>query len=228
VACAAADIRGGDVRSGCAMWTDEIIDLRYVDHGQDLYLRLAKSELPPPPSAPRAFPTAPVVGASAAAVVLVIVLVLVLTVIRRRRGPTISGNKLTATMAVSSFLAISSHRFNFYVYNCIYMLIPTARYAASTSLGQRNFKKMDVPGARSCALSFPCIEHQHSPAHSVTSSSAPAPAPIVPCVDLLTLREATGYFSESNIIGRGGFGVVYEVCVLPLFLLFLGSAINLS
>jgi hypothetical protein len=74
---------------------------------------------------------------------------------------------------------------------------------------------LDVPGARSCALSFPCIEHQHSPAHSVTSSSAPAP--IVPSVDLLTLKEATGYFSESNIIGRGGFGVVYEVCVLLCF-----------
>ena len=94
VAYAAADIRGGDVRSGCAMWTDEIIDLRYVDHGQDLYLRLAKSELPQPPSAPRAFPTAPVVGASVAAVLVVVVLVLVLIVIRRRRGPTISGNKL--------------------------------------------------------------------------------------------------------------------------------------
>ncbi|RLM64310.1 hypothetical protein C2845_PM16G21070 [Panicum miliaceum] len=67
---------------------------------------------------------------------------------------------------------------------------------------------LDVPGARSCALSFPCIEHQHSSAHSVTSSSAPAP--IVPHVDLLTLREATGYFSESNIIGRGGFRVLYE------------------
>ena len=92
VAYAAADIRGGDVRSGCAMWTNEIIDLRYVDHGQDLYLRLAKSELPPP-AAPRAFPTAPVVGASVT-VVVVIVLVLVLTVIRRRKGPTISGNKL--------------------------------------------------------------------------------------------------------------------------------------
>jgi len=60
LAYAAADIRGGDVRSGCVMWTDDIIDLRYVDKGQDLYLRLAQSELPPPPSPRRPpFPTAP-------------------------------------------------------------------------------------------------------------------------------------------------------------------------
>jgi hypothetical protein len=45
LAYAAADIRGGGVPSGCVMWTDSIVDLRYVDHGQDLYLRLAKSEL---------------------------------------------------------------------------------------------------------------------------------------------------------------------------------------
>nr|TKW06799.1 hypothetical protein SEVIR_7G264300v2 [Setaria viridis] len=45
LAYAAADIRGGGVPSGCVMWTDNIVDLRYVNHGQDLYLRLAKSEL---------------------------------------------------------------------------------------------------------------------------------------------------------------------------------------
>ncbi|CAL5070235.1 unnamed protein product [Urochloa decumbens] len=43
VAYAAADIRGGG--SGCVMWKDYIIDVRYVDKGQDLYVRLAKSEL---------------------------------------------------------------------------------------------------------------------------------------------------------------------------------------
>ncbi|PVH35915.1 hypothetical protein PAHAL_7G304500 [Panicum hallii] len=191
LAYAAADIRDGDVRSGCAMWTDEIVDVRYVDHGQDLYLRLAKSELPPP-SSPQAFPTAPVVGGSVA-VVVVIVLVLVLIVIRRRRGSTISGKLQPCLSLLSFFFFFSSFQF--------LRLLITAAYANIHST-------LDVPGARSCALSFPCIEHQLSPAHSVTSSSAPAP--IVPYVDLLTLREATGYFSESNIIGRGGFGVVYE------------------
>ncbi|KAJ1272966.1 hypothetical protein BS78_06G243700 [Paspalum vaginatum] len=45
VAYAAADIRAGGDGSGCVMWTNYIIDVRYVDRGQDLYVRLAKSEL---------------------------------------------------------------------------------------------------------------------------------------------------------------------------------------
>ncbi|XP_039821162.1 receptor-like serine/threonine-protein kinase SD1-8 isoform X3 [Panicum virgatum] len=44
VAYAAADIRGGGAGSGCVMWTNYIVDVRYVDKGQDLYVRLAKSE----------------------------------------------------------------------------------------------------------------------------------------------------------------------------------------
>ncbi|KAL6844526.1 hypothetical protein ACP4OV_026199 [Aristida adscensionis] len=45
VAYAAADIRGGGGGSGCVMWPHDIVDVRYVDKGQDLYVRLAKSEL---------------------------------------------------------------------------------------------------------------------------------------------------------------------------------------
>ncbi|KAL6651961.1 hypothetical protein ACP70R_010886 [Stipagrostis hirtigluma subsp. patula] len=46
VAYAAADIRGGGgAGSGCIIWTGDIVDIRYVDKGQDLYIRLAKSEL---------------------------------------------------------------------------------------------------------------------------------------------------------------------------------------
>jgi hypothetical protein len=37
------------------------------------------------------------------------------------------------------------------------------------------------------------------------------PPPAVPYVELSSLMRATGDFSESNIIGRGGFGIVYEV-----------------
>ncbi|CAO2043884.1 unnamed protein product [Urochloa humidicola] len=90
LAYAAADIRGGDVRSGCVMWTDDIIDLRYVDQGQDLYLRLAKSELPAPSPRRRPFPTAPVVGASAATVAVVLTTLVAIFVIRRRRKHIIS------------------------------------------------------------------------------------------------------------------------------------------
>ena len=43
VAYALADIRGSG--SGCVMWKDCIVDVRYLEDGQELYVRLAKSEL---------------------------------------------------------------------------------------------------------------------------------------------------------------------------------------
>ncbi|CAL5014680.1 unnamed protein product [Urochloa decumbens] len=45
VAYSAADIQGGGAGSGCVVWMDGIVDVRYVEKGQDLYVRLAKSEL---------------------------------------------------------------------------------------------------------------------------------------------------------------------------------------
>ncbi|PWZ44870.1 Receptor-like serine/threonine-protein kinase SD1-8 [Zea mays] len=44
VAYGPADIRGGGDGSGCVMWKDNIVDVRYIENGQDLFLRLAKSE----------------------------------------------------------------------------------------------------------------------------------------------------------------------------------------
>jgi hypothetical protein len=43
VAYAPADIRG--TGSGCVMWKDDILDVRYLEDGQELYVRLSKSEL---------------------------------------------------------------------------------------------------------------------------------------------------------------------------------------
>jgi hypothetical protein len=43
VAYAPADIRGSG--SGCVMWKDGIVDVRDLEDGQELYVRLAKSEL---------------------------------------------------------------------------------------------------------------------------------------------------------------------------------------
>jgi len=93
LAYAAADISAGADGSGCIMWTDDLLDMRYVDKGQDLYLRLAESELTPAaaavppslPSRPRAFPTGPVIGAVGSLVGILLVAFLVLVVIRRRR-----------------------------------------------------------------------------------------------------------------------------------------------
>ena len=38
-------------------------------------------------------------------------------------------------------------------------------------------------------------------------------APTVPSVQLSSMKAATKDFHENNIIGRGGFGIVYEVCL---------------
>ncbi|OEL24872.1 Receptor-like serine/threonine-protein kinase SD1-8, partial [Dichanthelium oligosanthes] len=45
VAYAAADITGGGGGSGCITWTNSFVDLRFIEGGQDFYLRLPKSEL---------------------------------------------------------------------------------------------------------------------------------------------------------------------------------------
>ncbi|KAL6651963.1 hypothetical protein ACP70R_010888 [Stipagrostis hirtigluma subsp. patula] len=130
VAYAPLDIRGGGAGSGCIMWTDKLIDIRYVDGGQDLYLRAAKSELEKGKLAHRRL----IIGASVASVVILLVVLFVLLMIRRRRR-------------------------------------------------SRNLA-----------------------ANSIHSSHAST----VPSVELASVKEATGNFSEGNIIGQGGFSIVYE------------------
>lgn len=108
LAYAAADIRGGGGGTGCVMWTDDIMDLRYVDQGQDMYLRLAQSELPPPPplSPPqKKVTTAVTAGASAAAVVAIVIALLTLVVVAwkkrwRRHRSTVPGKLLHALLSI--------------------------------------------------------------------------------------------------------------------------------
>ena len=52
-AYSAADIRGGG--SGCIQWFGDLMDTRFVDGGQDLYVRLASSELGMPEFIPCCF-----------------------------------------------------------------------------------------------------------------------------------------------------------------------------
>uniref|UniRef100_A0A8I6WWJ4 Receptor-like serine/threonine-protein kinase n=2 Tax=Hordeum vulgare subsp. vulgare TaxID=112509 RepID=A0A8I6WWJ4_HORVV len=44
-AYAASDIRGGDGGSGCIQWCGELVDTRFIDGGQDIFVRLAMSDL---------------------------------------------------------------------------------------------------------------------------------------------------------------------------------------
>ena len=44
-AYAASDIRGGGAGTGCIQWFGELMDTRFVDGGQDLFVRLALSDL---------------------------------------------------------------------------------------------------------------------------------------------------------------------------------------
>ncbi|XP_037481061.1 receptor-like serine/threonine-protein kinase SD1-8 isoform X1 [Triticum dicoccoides] len=52
-AYAASDIRGsGGGGSGCIQWFGELVDTRFIDGGQDLFVRLAKSDLDTAPASP--------------------------------------------------------------------------------------------------------------------------------------------------------------------------------
>ncbi|KAF7019312.1 hypothetical protein CFC21_032503 [Triticum aestivum] len=124
LAYAAADIRGGGDGSGCVMWADAIVDLRLVDMGQNLYLRLSKSEL----DDHKRFPVIPV----AIPLASIVIILLVVFAIWWRRKRTIIG----------------------------------------------------------------AIPQSHAMA--------------VPLVSLAIIKDVTGNFSESNMIGQGGFSIVYK------------------
>ncbi|KAI5010641.1 hypothetical protein ZWY2020_012778 [Hordeum vulgare] len=121
LAYAAADIKGGGDGTG---WADAIVDLRLVDRGQNLYLRLSKSEF----GDQKEFPTLLVVAPVASGVTILLVVSLIWWTRKRK----------------------------------IIGAIP------------RN------------------------------------PAMAVPSVNLAIIKDVTGNFSESNMIGQGGFSIIYK------------------
>lgn len=123
LAYAAAYIQGDG--GGCVIWTQSIVDLRYVDKGQDLYIRLAKSELG---KTKRRFPTVDVVAPVASAVTILLFIFVIWWRRKRRILDAIPQN----------------------------------------------------------------------------------PSMSVPSVNLATIKDVTGNFSESNMIGQGGFSIVYK------------------
>ncbi|KAF7011404.1 hypothetical protein CFC21_025716 [Triticum aestivum] len=143
---AALDIRGGGVGTGCIIWKDDLMDLRYVDGGQTLYLRSAKSELAEVRHP--AFPTGLIIGPSIASLVVVLFALWLFAVVRRRRRE--------------------------------------SRISVDNAQGGANGAGADT---------------RSNPALTVQSVRA---------VGLPTIIEATGNFSEANIIGEGEYSVVYK------------------
>ncbi|KAM0927740.1 hypothetical protein ACQ4PT_002677 [Festuca glaucescens] len=97
LAYAAADIRGGGDGTGCVIWKDAILDLRFVDGGQNLYLRLSKSEF----DDPKGFPTLLVATPIASAFTILLVLFAVWWRRKRRVVGVIPHNPAMAVPSVS-------------------------------------------------------------------------------------------------------------------------------
>ncbi|PAN10581.1 hypothetical protein PAHAL_2G102900 [Panicum hallii] len=129
-AYSAADIRGGG--SGCIQWFGDLVDTRFVDGGQDLYVRLAKSELDAPKNT-RKF---------AAVIALVI----------------------------AGFLLL--------LLSLAFLMWRKARRSKKVS--------------------------------TMLDEAAELMSGECPTYPLGTIRTATNGFCKENIIGRGGFGVVYK------------------
>ncbi|VAH53618.1 unnamed protein product [Triticum turgidum subsp. durum] len=95
LAYAAADIRGGGDGTGCVMWAYAIVDLRLVDRGQNLYLRLSKSEI----DGRKRFPTLLVATTLPSAVTILLVVFMIWW---RRKNRIIGAIPRNPTMAVPS------------------------------------------------------------------------------------------------------------------------------
>ncbi|KAM0858070.1 hypothetical protein ACQ4PT_048042 [Festuca glaucescens] len=146
VAYAASDMRGGSAGHGCIIWSGDIVDIRYMDKGHDLYLRLAKSELA-----------------------------------EEARGGRIS----VAIMATICTVCAAAT-----VFLCLALII------------WRNLRRKILRDGR--------IVHINKDAVLVEAGRPPNASTAIASIDLATLVNATRNFSRKNVIGEGGFGVVYE------------------
>ncbi|XP_037489803.1 receptor-like serine/threonine-protein kinase SD1-8 [Triticum dicoccoides] len=145
LAYAPLDLKGGGAGTGCIIWTEDLMDLRYVDGGQILYLRSTKSELDGPSVS--MFPTGIVIGVSVALIIILVLLAFWVIITRRRHR--------VQRVLVHNGLRVTG-------------------------------------GSDS---------HSPNPASPMTS---------VPTIDLHTIIEATGSFSDANKVVEEGFSVVYK------------------
>ncbi|KAM0897178.1 hypothetical protein ACQ4PT_022739 [Festuca glaucescens] len=84
LAYAAAYIQESGDGTGCIIWADTIVDIRLLDRGQNLYLRLSKAEFGDVPNGGKKVPILPIVVPIACPVILLLGIVLIWWIIRRR------------------------------------------------------------------------------------------------------------------------------------------------
>ncbi|SPT20226.1 unnamed protein product [Triticum aestivum] len=104
LAYASAEIREGGGGSGCIIWTGDLVDLHYVDRGQDLYLRLAEPEIAVPKGSKFAIGTVLAPVASAVAIILLILIFFICW----RRKHRISHKRLNDGIPQSSAMTVPS------------------------------------------------------------------------------------------------------------------------
>ncbi|CAL5094040.1 unnamed protein product [Urochloa decumbens] len=150
VAYAAADIRGGGGGSGCITWTNSFVDLRYIDQGQDFYLRLPSSELVG--GKKKKFPVV-IVSSVVAAIIVVVLIILMGLYCRRRWWPQSESMPADDPSGSSSTPASASHSIDYEV-----IKNATENFSEDKKIGQGFFGTVyqcDLPEGESTRLALP-------------------------------------------------------------------------
>lgn len=140
VAYAAADIRGGGDGSGCVMWTNNIVDVRYVDKGQNLYLRLAKSELASRKRMVATKIVLPVIASLLALVAAAVYLVWKFRLRAQRRKKDIQKKAMVGYLTTSHELGDENLELPFVSFEDI--VTATDNFSEDNTLGQGGFGKV--------------------------------------------------------------------------------------